>query len=845
MSHDDGDNDNANILTPRSQPPQLTPQTPDDNRQRTRGATLRLSASLKQLSRQQVLEKLKTCSVNTALSLSFSSAPLWNEETALVTVIAAGEGGTRLVKMPDGNATILPFKDARVITNIIVHHKSTIDVPLNLSNNNIDHSAPTIYVDGGSRPNPGCSAAAIVARLKTSPTDFTTTTHAHFYALATNNIVECIAMLAAMRYAHRLIQDGASHVNVVGDSEIVYRLMLGIAKTDDKKLLPIVEQIREAFLPIAGKLTIATMKREHGNPADYVCTKAILSAQHEGDESLFIPVPVLPTMPRVQHRTPAASILHPQTKFNIPETLSEFASIRRYHSRSKVPEPVTHLWALLVKYYLTNWAEASTPHEKHEAAIRFLLLPHLFLPTSASTTRIIKHLELAQPFGISPDSSNTARRNRTHDTNHRATEAITRLVNDRKLGAANKLVHAMAEADDMSTHEKHTLLKTKILDGAFTSPFPTQQIPLISPAEVLTALKKANKNASNAVDGWTKDLLFQAINFDIEIANLLGQLFTWLMQDASHKTKSFFLLSRVIAIPKISGSSRSVRPISVSSIFVKLLGTIAVTRDGNLPSHMQYAIGKPEGHKRIIHKILKHMNSSPNAAIVKIDCTNAYGSLPRKTIAEARASHDPTLKQYFSMVYGTRTQLVMYDNTDGSPSHTFTTIGEGVKQGDATSSFLFCIGLDKALYMIQDTLKLMGITAHIYAYMDDLTIVCDAADTARVSSVAIAALNKIGLEVNEEKSSILASMHTACPLPHTRPAQPFIVLGANVSPHPNAISQYTDSLLRKQNNYFEHLQSLPLHPQILFTILKICGYPHPLPLLHHPPRQHCTCVTPV
>jgi hypothetical protein len=117
MSHDDGDNDNANILTPRSQPPQLTPQTPDDNRQRTRGATLRLSASLKQLSRQQVLEKLKTCSVNTALSLSFSSAPLWNEETALVTVIAAGEGGTRLVKMPDGNATLLPFKDARVITN--------------------------------------------------------------------------------------------------------------------------------------------------------------------------------------------------------------------------------------------------------------------------------------------------------------------------------------------------------------------------------------------------------------------------------------------------------------------------------------------------------------------------------------------------------------------------------------------------------------------------------------------------------------------------------------------------------------------------------------------------------
>jgi superoxide dismutase len=57
-----------------------------------------------------------TRSVNTALSLPFSSAPVWNEEAALVTVIAAGEGGTRLVKMPDGNATLLPLKDARVIT---------------------------------------------------------------------------------------------------------------------------------------------------------------------------------------------------------------------------------------------------------------------------------------------------------------------------------------------------------------------------------------------------------------------------------------------------------------------------------------------------------------------------------------------------------------------------------------------------------------------------------------------------------------------------------------------------------------------------------------------------------
>jgi hypothetical protein len=111
---------------------------------------------------------------------------------------------------------------------------------------------------------------------------------------------------------------------------------------------------------------------------------------------------------------------------------------------------------------------------------------------------------------------------------------------------------------------------------------------------VLKAITKANNQASNAVDAWTKDLLLQATSVDNEITNLLGQFLTWLLTDASPHTRSFFLLSRGVAIPK---PPSSIRPICISSLFIKLLGSICVERDGNLPSADQYAIGRTEGHK--------------------------------------------------------------------------------------------------------------------------------------------------------------------------------------------------------------------------------------------------------
>jgi hypothetical protein len=163
----------------------------------------------------------------------------------------------------------------------------------------------------------------------------------------------------------------------------------------------------------------------------------------------------------------------------------------------------------------------------------------------------------------------------------------------------------------------------------------------------------------------------------------------------------------------------------------------------------------------------------------------------------------------------------MFDNT----SQTFITIGEGVKQGDATSSLFFCLGLDRALSIIRDATVALGILVKIYAYMDDLTVLCASEHADQVSNIVIKALSQIGLQVNADKSAILSPSPVMCSIPQAPLHKPFVVLGANLSPHPQAKTEFMSTLLSKQQNYFHSLKSLPLHPQVLFTILRICGFP--------------------
>ena len=213
--HNDSDDDTTAAT------PALTNVTPDSNfdsslhinsyRARTRGASIRLSASLRALTDRQIMETLKSTNIGTEFKITYASAPDFNELQATCQVVAIAEGSKRLVKLHtrDGTQTLLLPCNDFVITHIDVIRRATLSVPISNSNCEPEHFSATIFLDGGSRPNPGPSAAGIVVRLPRSTAvaacNFEDVAHSRYYPYATNNIIEGIAMVAALRAAHRLI----------------------------------------------------------------------------------------------------------------------------------------------------------------------------------------------------------------------------------------------------------------------------------------------------------------------------------------------------------------------------------------------------------------------------------------------------------------------------------------------------------------------------------------------------------------------------------------------------------------------------------------------------------------
>lgn len=790
---------------------------------RTRGASVRLSATMRQLTRKQIQDQLALTTINSHVSVTWAKGPQWNE-SAINGMIIAIQGPNRLIKTDNGIFNIPPLDSQTVITAITVTRKAVLNVPVNLSNGNILSDSATIFVDGGSRPNPGASGSAILVRTlatNVASTNFNEVSHSKYFAMATNNIAESIAMLAALRLAARMLSaNETSHLNIVGDSELVYKTLLGIAKCNDLKIVPIMEMARETFMTIAGRVTIHTMRREHGNPADDIVKKCIQHGQGQGDVNLFIDPPLLPQIPTVsvqkqQLQAPAL----PHSIFVIPKTLSEFAQLRRTPARQRIPSTLIPLWTAILHHYLQMFAVAKSNAEREQTAIRILMLPHRFLPVRASVNRIFRHMSACDPFQIGENNGESTRQNRER---HRAAEAINRLVADHKLRTANVLLQSVAEQEEMPYEMKLKTLQLKLTGSSVTTntaTFVRETIPFISAAEVRTALSRCNRQAATAIDGYTKDILMASIEDNAEIAGLLADFLHWII---TSELSTFFcdiiLSCRGIALPK--PESELGRPICISSIFIKLLGIIMMTRDGVTPSQIQYAIGINDGHKRIVHKIRAHLRRK-GSAVLRFDITNAFGSMPRELIKAILETRDKGLQQYFRLVYGQNTKVISYGPTQCDVIE----LNQGVKQGDSTSSLFFCLGLDKALSVISNTFAALNIDAKVYAYMDDITVCCMDQNSTEAANVVIRALNQIKLKVNEAKSKILSMESYVSSIPVLQHDAPFIILGANVAQSESAIDIFEKKMMEKQQKYFSYLNEVPLHSQVEFTLLKICGAP--------------------
>ena len=147
---------------------------------------------------------------------------------------------------------------------------------------------------------------------------------------------------------------------------------------------------------------------------------------------------------------------------------------------------------------------------------------------------------------------------------------------------------------------------------------------------------------------------------------------------------------------------------------------------------------------------------------------------------------------------------------------------EGIRQGDSLSAFLFCAVMDKVGREILSTLTQHDIS--LYMYMDDITLSCLPDDANDVAAAAIQCLSQNGFNPNASKSAILFPDGTLeggrCVLPRSSSRDFFRVLGTSVSSnHHETIEAYRAKL----NKFFDIVESVRVHPQILFNIMRFCG----------------------
>jgi ribonuclease HI len=125
-----------------------------------------------------------------------------------------------------------------------------------------------VHVDGGARGNPGPAAAACVLHSQSGEL---LGEHAQLLGRTTNNVAEYRALLLGLEGAREL---GASDVEVIGDSELIAKQVLGEYKVKNEALRPLHREATAA-LRAFDHFSIRTVPRAQNAEADALVNAAL------------------------------------------------------------------------------------------------------------------------------------------------------------------------------------------------------------------------------------------------------------------------------------------------------------------------------------------------------------------------------------------------------------------------------------------------------------------------------------------------------------------------------------------------------------------------------------------
>jgi hypothetical protein len=687
--------------------------------------------------------------------------------------------------------------------------------PFNCSNREPRKDAKcVIYADGGSHQTNGGPAAASIVVFKIENGTVVRKDFGRFYPGTTNNCAESASMLAALRYAKLHVPSG-DDVTIVNDAMLVYDFVLGNSTFKDAKLRGLGLMINGVLdNELVLRTTFCHMFRSYGNYADEVCNRVIATGADVGNmPELFCDVPyVQPNKHRPQH------VVQPVLCPDLPqpltiESIEDFANLRQFSVRSTVPPEAEPYWGSLAHRAAQAVVMATTAEARDKALIELFVLPVRYLPANSRTASVVMHLKHGKPFHINQRKEAVAVRDHVPDEKmHRLREAVHRHAKDGKMRTANKLLRNQATTDDVPFDTKVEMLDAKLVkrdedDDGSDATFALSEVPAVSGNEVRKALHKINRQSATSVEGWSKDHLAVAMRAMPGLDNLIGQILTTIMsQPLTPLLEQILRCGRLVGIPK---DPAGIRPIAIASLWMKLMGCVAMDRDDTRPNMRQYAIRHKDGCSKIIHQVreelTKRTEEDPGGdwIVVKFDLSNAFNSTKRKKIKERLESHCTTMQQYFRLAYGGPSPLVVF----GPGSFKILEMEEGIRQGDTTSTLLFCLGVDEPLEKLQSLSRLC------WMFCDDLTMIIRRVELEEATAQVKEAFGAVGLSVNEDKLDYYNQQQVR--------TKPFVLLGADLA----CTTEFIEKQKAKQQNYFHLLGRVPIHPQLKVCLLRLCGAP--------------------
>jgi hypothetical protein len=242
--------------------------------------------------------------------------------------------------------------------------------------------------------------------------------HAYHAPNSVAYVAEYNAFFAGLELARRFARQG-KRVALINDSEAVYKTWNARQrpqfqeKTGGDECRAMFDKAIEEERKMGtafNNITVNHMLRAEGNPADYYVGIARTRNEYFGDQTLFHEVAHMDQRRHQRNAIDAGSEAHRQALEALSrsmmdvggaiKTVGDFAKIRRYHVRTRVPEGAIAPWSVTVKHLLRVILQTNDIGLRSTALITLLALPTMFLAQNASLQRIADHLANGRPFHI-------------------------------------------------------------------------------------------------------------------------------------------------------------------------------------------------------------------------------------------------------------------------------------------------------------------------------------------------------------------------------------------------------------------------------------------------------------